>query len=253
MFEESDRAPAPERTAERAQRPRELQDFLNLYLYHPLAWRVAVAAKPLGASPNMVSIAGAVSVMAAAWAYTGLDWPQSALIGFAFHALWHVIDGADGDLARLTGKSSPTGELVDGVCDYVGHVVLYLALAAMLDDRIGAWSWILAVGAGASHIVQNNHAETQRRTYLWWAYGVPWLKNAQASHDEVFQKRNWFSRMFGWMAREYIRLALSMTPATARIDAAVEAAKGDPARAERIGQIVRQDPDAAAYTPAPIL
>ena len=42
------------------------------------------------------------------------------------------------DLARLTGKASPTGELVDGVCDYSAHVVLYVVLAAMLvSARLG--------------------------------------------------------------------------------------------------------------------
>ena len=47
---------------------------------------------------------------------------------------WHVTDGADGDLARLKGTASPTGELVDGVCDYSGHVFMYFAFAFLLDD-----------------------------------------------------------------------------------------------------------------------
>jgi phosphatidylglycerophosphate synthase len=36
------------------------------------------------------------------------------------HMGWHVLDGADGDLARMTGRASPQGELFDGICDYVG-------------------------------------------------------------------------------------------------------------------------------------
>ena len=58
---------------------------------------------------------------------------------------------------------------------------MYFAFAFLLDDWLGGWAWVLAVAAGASHIAQTNHAETQRRTYLWWAYGVPWLKHAAAS------------------------------------------------------------------------
>src|SRR5688572_15643844 len=150
-------------------RPRELEDSLNRYVYHPLAARLASSLRPTGLSPNVVSVAGMLLAWAAAWAYTTLAWPQGVLLGFALHLLWHVVDGADGDLARLTGTASPTGELVDGVCDYAGHAVLYIALAAMLDDQLGGWAWALAVAAGASHIAQTNHAETQRRTYLWWA------------------------------------------------------------------------------------
>ena len=221
-------------------RPRELEDGLNRFVYHPLAHRLARALLPMGISPNAVSVAGMLLVWGAAAAYTGLSWPQSFVIGFALHLLWHVVDGADGDLARLTGRPSATGELVDGVCDYAGHVVLYLALAAMLDGQIGHWAWALTAAAGASHIVQTNHAESQRRFYLWWVYGIPWLKHARAGDDEVFKGRSWFSRTFGWMARDYLRLANAMTPHAGRIDDAVEAALGDSRRTKRNRRLCRR-------------
>lgn len=221
-------------------RPRELEDSLNRYVYHPLANRLARLLRPTGIGPNAVSVAGMLCVWGAAAAYVGLAWPQSFLIGFSLHLFWHVVDGADGDLARLTGRSSPTGELVDGVCDYAGHVPLYFALAAMLQGQIGAWAWPLAVAAGASHVAQTNHAETQRRFYLWWVYGVPWLKHAKAAGDDVFQGRNWFSLSFGWMAREYLRLSNAMTPFAPTIDKAVEEARGDPARLQRISALARR-------------
>jgi hypothetical protein len=221
-------------------RPRELEDGLNRYLYHPLAHRLALLLRPTGIGPNAVSVAGMLLVWGAAAAYYGLAWPSSFLIGFTLHLLWHVADGADGDLARLTGKSTPTGELVDGVCDYAGHAPLYIALAALLHGQIGPWAWALAVAAAASHIVQTNHAESQRRFYLWWVYDVPWLKHARAAGDEVFQGRDWFSLTFGWMAREYLRLVSVMTPFAASIDAAVDEARSDPARRRRISELARR-------------
>lgn len=223
-----------------AARPPELEDPLNRYLYHPLAARLARLLVPTGISPNAVSVAGASLVWAAAWSYAAVPWPVGALLGFALHMGWHVVDGADGDLARLTGKASPTGELVDGVCDYSAHVVLYVVLAAMLDDHLGGWAWGLAAAAGASHIVQTNHAEVQRRSYLWWAYGVPWLKHAQAAGDEVFLERNWFSRAFAWMARDYLKLANWMAPWAAQLDRLVDEADGDPRRTETIRAAVRE-------------
>ena len=218
----------------------ELQDALNRRLYHPLAARLARLLRPTGIHPHAVSVAGGLLIWAAAWAYTMVEGLQGVVLGLAFHLLWHVVDGADGDLARLTGKTSPTGELVDGVCDYVGHSVLYIALAAMLDDQIGGWAWPLAVAAVVSHSAQTNHADTQRRSYLWWAYGVPWLKHAQAAGDEVFRAGNWFTLTFGWMARLYLRAADKMTPEAARIDAAVEAAAGDASRTALIRRLARQ-------------
>ena len=220
-------------------RPPETEDALNRFIYHPLSRRLALLVQPTGISPNAVSVAGMLLFWGAAAAYVGLAWPQSVAIGLTLHLLWHVLDGADGDLARMTGQTSATGELVDGVCDYAGYAVLYLALAAFLQAQIGAWAWPLAIAAAASHIVQTNHAETQRRFYLWWIYGVPWLKNARAAGDEVFDRRNPFSRLFSGFARLYLRLTTRMSPFAARIDREIERARGAPERLEQIRRVVR--------------
>ncbi len=230
-------APATTNSEQPRARPRELQDALNRHVYHPLAARLARLLRPTGISPNWVSIAGMFLVWGTAFAYAGLDWPFAFLVGFPLHLLWHVFDGADGDLARLTGRQSATGELVDGVCDYAGHTLMYIVLAASLDDSIGGWAWLLASLAGASHIAQTNHAETQRRSYLWWVYGVPWLKHAKARDDEVFRHGNWFSLGFSWMARLYLKLPNAMTPWSAVIDAEVAAA--DSGRRRRIARLAQ--------------
>ena len=223
-----------------APRPDELQDALNRFVYHPLAGILARALRSSFVSPNALSIFGMLLVWAAAFAYTELPWPVSVLLGFTLHLSWHVVDGADGHLARLRGTASPTGELVDGVCDYAGHTLLYIVMAIALDDTLGGWAWVLGALAGASHIAQTNHAETQRRAYLWWVYGTPWLKHAKAEGDEIFAHRNWFSLGFSWMARLYLKLPNKMTPGAARIDAAVAEAGDDPARLARIARLARE-------------
>jgi phosphatidylglycerophosphate synthase len=229
-------------------RPRELQDPLNFYFYHPLAARLARLLRPTGISPNMVSVMSALSLVAAAACFVGLAWPANALAGLFFMLLWHVVDGADGDLARMTGKASATGELVDGVCDYFGNTVMYFAFAFLADNVWGAWAWILAAAAGASHVVQTNHAETQRRLYLARAYGVPWLRNAQAEKDVVFRRDSWFTRYFGFWAVGYLWLSDRMTPAANPIDHALEQADGDAAETERLRALVRR-----AYAPTMFL
>jgi hypothetical protein len=221
-------------------RPRELEDPLNHFIYHPLAARLARLLRPTGVSPNAVSVTGGLLIWAAVWAYSSLAWPVGVLLGFLFHVSWHVVDGADGDLARLTGKTSPTGELVDGICDYAGHAVLYIVFAAMLDNAIGGWAWFWAVAGAGSHVLQTNHAESQRRTYLWWAYGVPWLKHAHDAGDAVFARKGWFSLTFGWLAQGYIHLADAMNPGAGAVDAALADAAGDPVRIRRIRRLARR-------------
>lgn len=215
-----------------ARRPRELQDALNFHLFHPLALRLAKALTSTRVTPNMVSVAGGLLVVLAALAYARPGWPWAALAGFALHLAWHVVDGADGDLARLTGRSSPQGELVDGICDYAGHIVLYLVLGSLLQATIGPIAWLFAVGAGASRIVQANHYEVQRRQYQWWVYGVPWLR---ASRGQGASEGK--GALFG---TAYLKLAQKIAPHAIPADRAVMAARENPERAERALAAIRR-------------
>lgn len=221
-------------------RPRELQDGLNYWLYHPLAWRLAQLLAKTPITPNLVSVIGAGFVVVAGIVYLqtfsfGWGWP-GALLGMALHMTWHVIDGADGDLARITGRTSPLGELVDGVCDYASHIVLYLMLGWLLSHQIAAgWAWMITIAAGVSHFVQANHVEVQRRQYQWWVYRVPWLRNTHKGETKTGK--------FGFaeIVSGYLSLASGMTPEALKVDAAAESAQGNEAALERIAGAVRAE------------
>jgi hypothetical protein len=240
--EEMDRrlkSPAPPDVP--APRRPEMDDWLNARIFHPLAGRLARILAATPATPNSVSVAGGLLIVAAAILYTGLAWPASVLLGFLAHALWHVFDGADGDLARRTGKASPIGELVDGLCDYLGHIVLYVFLAAFLDDWIGGWAWFVAALAGASRILQSNHAESGRRTYLWRVYGVEWLKHSYERDRGALRRTGLVARLAEPFARAYVRVASAASPLSPRIDALLERASRAPTAEERARRICREE------------
>lgn len=219
----------------RPQRPLELQDPLNRWLYHPLAWQLAKALRHTPLTPNVVSVIGALFVIGAAAAYAQPWSPGWVALGMFLHMTWHVVDGADGDLARLTGRSSPLGEMVDGICDYVSHIVLYFVLIFVLQAQIGWPAWLWGAAAGFGHIVQSNHVEVQRRQYQWWIYGTPWLRNSADSNAAIARRRG-----LAGIAELYLRLAAGMTPHAERIDAAVETA-GNSTRLEKIRAEVRRE------------
>lgn len=214
-----------------AGKPRELQGFLNRTLYHPLAYRLARVLVPTAVTPNMVSIAGAVMVMAAGVLYALVATPWAIALGFFLHCAWHVVDGADGALARMSGRASPSGEIVDGLCDYAGHGVLYCLLAASLDDWMGASAWAVAFAAGLSRAVQSVFAESGRRTYQWWAYGVPWLQTAKASGGGIGVT----------LSNAYLYVWHRMSGPTQVVNALVQSAEADPPQRERIAVIARQE------------
>ncbi len=183
---------------ERPPRPAELEDWLNARLYHPLSWRLARALVPTRITPDMVSAAGALAIMLAAAAYAQLAWPWGVMLGLMLHMGWHVLDGADGDLARLTGRSSAHGELVDGICDYLGHIVLYVTMGFIAAAQIGGWGWALMWAAGASRVAQQAHYEGARRQYQLAVYGTPWMASTADGGGET-GKRHPFVAYYLWL------------------------------------------------------
>jgi len=194
-------------------KPRELQGFLNHNVYHPAARGLARALAATPVTPNMVSIFGAAMVCATGVLYALVGTPWAIATGFALHLLWHVVDGADGDLARMTGRASPRGEVVDGLCDY------------------GVWVWPIVVGAGVSRIAQSVFAESSRRSYQYWAYGVPWIQHNRAVES---------TGVGGALARFYLTVSHALTGATEPVNALVASAEPDPPERQRIARLARE-------------
>ena len=169
---------APSSAAASNARPLEIEEPLNRGLVHPTARALVTLLIPTGISPNAVSALSVAMMSLACACYALLPWPQGACAGLVFHFLWHVFDGADGDLARRTGRSSPIGEIVDGVCDHLSHLILYLTLGFLIAKTpIGpGWGWALTVVSAASRAFQAACYETARRTYRRWVYGVTWIR-----------------------------------------------------------------------------
>lgn len=217
---EKDGARPTGKPAPLADRPRELEDWLNYHLYHPWARKLAMWLAGTSITPNMVSIAGGGLVILAAVAYSSQAGLIAVLLGLFLHMGWHVLDGADGDLARLTGRSSSSGEVVDGICDYAGHIILYIALGALLQGQIGPFAWVLMLMAGIGRIVQTIHYEVQRRQYQWWVYGTPWLRSAQVEGGVG-------SGTIGRLGSGYLRLARWLAPNAGEVDALVSRTGGE--------------------------
>lgn len=210
-----------------AGKPRELQGFLNRTVYHPLAGWLARALVPTPVTPNMVSVFGALMVVTTAVLYALVGTPWAIAIGFLLHLSWHVVDGADGALARMSGRASPSGEIVDGLCDYFGHIVLYSLLAIHMAETMGGGVWLIVVAAGVSRAFQSVFAESQRRTYQYWVYDVPWLQTAQATGDGIGVK----------LSAVYLSAWRAMSGPTQRVNALVQSAEADPVERRRIATI----------------
>ena len=166
-------------------RPFEVEEATNRYLVHPVSRKLVDALVHTPVTPNQVSVASVFAAAAGAYALWALAWPWGPCAGLLGLFVWHVLDGADGDLARRTGRASVSGELVDGICDHVSQILVYVALALVLQRTLQGWAWVLACVAGVSHFVQANVYETGRKTYRRWVYGAAWMRQGFAGANSL--------------------------------------------------------------------
>lgn len=99
------------------------------FVNRPLGRRLAAAAYVAGLTPNQVTMLSAVSSLLAIAlvAVVGPAWWLGPLVAAAL-LLGYALDSADGQLARLRGGGSPSGEWLDHTVDVVKINLLHLAV-----------------------------------------------------------------------------------------------------------------------------
>ena len=121
------------------------------YLNRPLSTRISAALAPLRLSPDLVSaIAFALTLIAAWMLHAG-----RGLAGGLLAQAGSVVDGIDGELARVQIRAGPAGAMLDGVLDRLGDtaIVAGLAVWALRGGHSAALVVVMAVAATAGALL----------------------------------------------------------------------------------------------------
>jgi phosphatidylglycerophosphate synthase len=127
----------------------EVEEWLDLVLYRPLAYLLVLGIHRTPVTPNSMTLLAAISgVAAGVWVGTGTGdpfWGPPLLL-----FLYNVLDCGDGMLARLQGSGSRFGRVLDGIADYLVMGTLYLGIGAGLSaggsPPLRAWGLTIAAG-----------------------------------------------------------------------------------------------------------
>ncbi len=188
-------------------RTSEIEEPTNLYVIHPISRSLVTVLARWGVRPNAVSVAGMVLGGAAGGAYYYYaSWPAT-LAGFLLMVGWHIADGADGQLARLTGQTSEIGKVLDGLCDHLAFAAVYVGLTLAASQSFGGWVWGVAALAGVSHLVQASAYEFQRQSYDFWVHDRASARIVMP--DELRRERGerrGLARLFDGLHLAYLRL-----------------------------------------------
>jgi len=119
----------------------ETEDWLDLHVIRPFCYYCAVFFAKFDVHPNTITIWSMIIGAASAWFFAQGSWYYSTadhgsmwpglvynIIGI-FLLMWgDIFDCTDGQLARMTGKKSRLGRILDGLAGFAWFFPIYLAL-----------------------------------------------------------------------------------------------------------------------------
>ena len=147
---------------------RAVEGVLDLYFYRPIGFRLAEFFAHLKMTPAAVTLLAGICGVIAGHLYYYRDL-RINMVGMVLHVFSNALDNADGQLARLTGRESRKGRIIDSLADHLVFVSIYLHLVLRaLADGSSPAIWLLAFAAGISHALQGAAADYYRSTYLYF-------------------------------------------------------------------------------------
>ena len=147
------------------------EEKLDLYFYRPFGFLFAKIALHTGISPTQLTIAGMLLGVSSGYFFIQNENSQALAIGSILFIIAGVLDSADGQLARMGGKSTRIGIVLDGLCDNLVFATVYISSTLTIVPQWGWKIWPIAVFAGVCHSLQSSILDFYNREYLYFGYG----------------------------------------------------------------------------------
>lgn len=155
------------------------EEWLDVHFNRPIGLVFALLWNKLGVHPNAITILSFFFGIGSGWMFYYTDLYHN-ILGVVLLMLADFCDSTDGQMARLTGKKTLVGRVLDGVSGDVWFIAIYVALCLRMQGQNipgtempwGVWIWVLAFLAGIlSHSPQAMMADYYRQIHLFFLKG----------------------------------------------------------------------------------
>ncbi|MBR1686955.1 MAG: CDP-alcohol phosphatidyltransferase family protein [Prevotella sp.] len=193
------------------------EEWLDVHFTRPIGLAFALLWNRLGIHPNAITILSIFLGAAAGYLFSFTDVMHN-LGGVVLLMLANFCDSTDGQMARLTGKKTLVGRVLDGFSGDVWFFCIYLAIVwrttALLEPYLGAWAvglaFALCYGAGVQgHSKQSSLADYYRQIHLFFLLGREGSElDDYATQRRLYEqtpKKNLFARAFYYNYANYCR------------------------------------------------
>ena len=200
------------------------EEWLDVHFTRPIGLVFALFWNKLGVHPNAITILSIFLGVGAGWMFHYTD---------LAHNIWGVVllmfanfcDSTDGQMARLTGKKTLIGRMLDGFSGDVWFVAVYAAIAWRLwsefipftDDQWGPWSWALCAVAGFTfHSPQSSLSDYYRQIHLFFLKGKAGSElDSSEQQKRIYEETPWKGNViYKLFLRTYINYTSSQEKQT---------------------------------------
>lgn len=200
------------------------EEWLDVYFTRPIGLAFALYWNRFNVHPNVITILSIFLGVGAGWMFHYSDL-CSNFCGMLLLMFANFCDSTDGQMARLTGKKTLIGRMLDGFSGDLWFLSIYIAFVVRLwnqpmpwlDDKWGIWILFLGAVAGfLSHSPQASLADYYRQIHLYFLLGEEGseLDNylQQRRHYESLPKSDWLGRIFFFNYANYCKSQEKRTP-----------------------------------------
>ena len=217
------------------------EEWLDIHFTRPLGLMWANLFNRFNVHPNVVTL---LSIVLGAAAGVMFYYPDllHTVAGILLLVWANLYDSADGQLARMTGKKTIWGRVLDGFAGDVWFFAIYAAICLRLTPEWGIWIWLLAAASGfIFHAKQCQLADYYRNIHLYFIKGksgseLDSSQKLRADFRALTWRKDPVSKTFLYFYGNYTRSQEMQTPAFQRFYAALRGRFG-----EQIPQTLRDD------------
>lgn len=206
------------------------EEWLDVHWTRPIGYVWAKFFERLDVHPNTVTVMSIILGVAAGIMMYWND-PLHAVLAVVLLAWANFYDSADGQLARMTGKKTPLGRILDGAAGDVWFFFIYVTLALRLTPQLTLYEnlalWIGGLLNGfVFHLKQAQLADYYRNVHLWFLKGERGSEmdsNQKAINDynALTWRHDFIRKGFQWFYIGYTHSQERMTPNFQRLLAAL--------------------------------
>lgn len=197
---------------------REVESDFELYVTRTPGYLWALFFRWLHVHPIVVTLISIVIGASSAY-FFAFDDVRYNLIGMLLLIWANWYDCADGQLARMTGKKTLVGRVLDGFAGDIWFFSIYLALLLRMWPEWGITIFILEAWAGLyCHTRQCALADYYRNVHLWVTLGKDKseldtsVEQQRRMESLRWNKKEWFEKFYLFFYVRYTRSQERQTP-----------------------------------------